>query len=205
MINIVMPMKEPLTSKQRLSPVFNQKKRHDFALELFENSIRFFQKNFAEHHLLIVTNSQTIVQISKFHGVSVLLEQDVGLSNAVNEAAQWSKQHDFTGQLVIPADIAQLNINEISQLLQHDTTQSSVVLCPSQDNGTNALLTCPPDVIEFCYGRNSADVHQQKAIAAKVQFTRLYFDKLAIDIDFPVDLESVMFIPKINQILQRIS
>lgn len=205
MINIVIPMKEPLTSKQRLSPVFNQKKRHDFALELFESSLRFFQKYFAEYHLLVVTNSQTIVRISKFHGVSVLLELDDGLSNAINEAAQWSKQHKFTGQLVIPADIAQLNINEINQLLQHDITQPGVVLCPSQDNGTNALLTCPPDAIDFCYGRNSADAHQKKAAEANIQFTRLYFEKLAIDIDFPVDLKYVMFTPKINQILQRIS
>lgn len=205
MINIVIPMKEPLTSKQRLSSIFDQNKRHDFALALFENSLGFFQQHFSDYHLLVVTNSPTIAKVSKRYGASVLIELEDGLSNAISAAAQWSTQHNFSAQLVIPADIAQLDRCEISQLLQYSIVQPCVVVCPSQDNGTNALLTSPPDVIDFCYGRNSADSHQKNAIESKVATHRLHFEKLSIDIDFPVDLQAVITTPHITQILQRIA
>ncbi len=205
MINIVIPMKDPLTSKQRLSSIFDQKERHDFALALFQRTLVFFQKNFTKHHVLVVTNSQKISLLSKRFGASVLLENKTGLSHAINVAAQWSVQQNFTSQLVIPADIAQLDANELKLLLQQDITQPSVIICPSQDNGTNALLTSPPDIIEFCYGRNSAKAHQQQAYDKAVQCRQLLLDKLSVDIDFPVDLQSVITTPQISNILKKIA
>jgi 2-phospho-L-lactate guanylyltransferase len=212
MINIVIPMKEPLTSKQRLSSIFNRSERHDFALELFKNSLAFFSENFPEHHLLVVTNSTKIAALSKTYGAGVLVEindglpSDLtnGLTNAVSAATRWSEQHNFDAQLVIPADIAQLEVSEIQALLNCQPAQRGVVICPSTDNGTNALFTQPPGIIDFCYGRNSADKHQQNAETTGVLCQRLCLDKLSIDVDFPIDLQLVITTPQIINVLRAL-
>ncbi len=196
MINIVIPMKDPSTSKQRLRSIFDQKQRHDLALSLFQQTLDFFNRHFTHYHLLVVTNSEQIAQLSKAQGASVLFEQEVGLNRAIEAAAQWSERFDFSSQLVIPADIAQLDVDEISQLLDSQTrfsqaTTASVIICPSKDKGTNALLTTPPAIIDFCYGVNSAQKHQQKAMTKQLSCLQLYLEKLSIDVDFPEDLTAL--------------
>ncbi|PCI61393.1 MAG: 2-phospho-L-lactate guanylyltransferase [Gammaproteobacteria bacterium] len=198
MINIVIPMKNPLMSKQRLSSVFDQNQRHDIALTLFINSLVFFQQYFQQHHVLVVTDSKQIAQLSREHGASVLFELQQGLNHAVKSAAMWSECFDFSSQLLIPADIAELDVKEISailtsqQYLNHQL--QAVTICPSKDNGTNALLTTPPSIIEFGYGLDSADVHQQNANQQRVDCLRLHLEKLSIDVDFPEDLPALKII-----------
>jgi len=195
MINVVIPMKNPLSSKQRLSGVFDQNQRHDIALTLFINTLHFFEEYFNQHHVLVVTDSKHIAQLSREHGASVLFERQQGLNHAVKSAAMWSECFDFNSQLLIPADIAELDVEEISALLtsqqQLTINTNAVTICPSKDNGTNALLTTPPAIIEFGYGLNSADVHQQNANQQRVDCLRLHLEKLSIDVDFPEDLPAL--------------
>jgi 2-phospho-L-lactate guanylyltransferase len=205
MINIVIPMKNPTLSKQRLSALLSEKMRHDFALELFKINVTFLNRNFPQFHILVVTNSEYIFELSNNLGVSALIEQKEGLSNAVSAAAIWSEKNDFTEQLVIPADIAQLDVDEVSTLLTLKINEPSVIICPSQDNGTNALLTCPPNIIPFRYGKNSADKHAEVAHHAGIYCRKINLTKLAIDVDFPIDLQQVIHTKEISSLFERIT
>jgi 2-phospho-L-lactate guanylyltransferase (CobY/MobA/RfbA family) len=63
-----------------------------------------------------------------------------------------------------------------------------VVLAPSLDGGTSALLRAPHDVIPAAFGPSSAARHRELAKRAGVPYRELVLPSLAIDIDLPDDL-----------------
>ena len=190
--NIVIPMKEPKLSKTRLVPVLSVEQRKNIAMKMFETTLRFFKRHFAEYHLLVVTSSTLIAQVAKLHGATVLIEPKAGLCRAVQSAANWSVNNDFESQLLIPADIAHLDVTEIQTLLSASRPTPSVILVPAEDCGTNALLTTPPSVIPFLYGIDSSVAHEQAAKACGVEFQPLPLINLALDVDTPADIEQLV-------------
>ncbi len=192
-INIVIPMKAPAAAKQRLRPALSDEVRSALALEMFENTLAFFSRLFAEYNLLVVTDARSIRNVADRYGCSVLLEPEAdGLCNAIDRATAWSLRQGYQAQLVIPADIARLNHDEISHLISKldngNNLDQGVVIADAKDGGTNALLSCPPDAIPFCYGEGSAAAHQQQAISRGLPCQRLRLKDLSQDIDLPDDM-----------------
>ncbi|WP_051559774.1 2-phospho-L-lactate guanylyltransferase [Marinobacterium jannaschii] len=192
-INIVVPMKDPTAAKQRLRPALSDEVRSALALEMFENTLAFFSRLFADYNLLVVTDARSIRNIADRYGCSVLLEPEAdGLCNAIDRATAWSLRQGYQAQLVIPADIARLNVDEVSRLInklgENDSLHQGVVIADAKDGGTNALLSCPPDAIPFCYGEDSAAAHQQQAISRGLPCQRLRLKDLSQDIDLPEDM-----------------
>jgi 2-phospho-L-lactate guanylyltransferase (CobY/MobA/RfbA family) len=54
--------------------------------------------------------------------------------------------------------------------------------------GTNALLVCPPDLIDFKYGKGSFKKHQKAAIEANARLEIYDLPSLELDLDEPEDL-----------------
>ncbi|AAZ28067.1 2-phospho-L-lactate guanylyltransferase [Colwellia psychrerythraea] len=187
--NIVIPMKDPQLSKTRLDPQLSSRQRQALALSMFKTTLSFFNKYFPQHHLLVVTASEFISDIACTYGASVLIETKLGLRQAVESAARWSLNNDFQSQLLIPADIAELDYREFERLLMIYRPVPSVLLCPAFDLGTNALLTTPPNAIPFLYGIDSSLAHQRVAQERDIVCQVIKLPALALDIDTPDDLE----------------
>lgn len=188
-VNIVIPMKDPTLSKQRLAPVMNPRERKDLALFFFNQTLTFFRTHFNDYSILVVTSSERIERLARAQGAAVLKEgADQGLTEAVARAAEWSRARGFQSQLYIPADIARLDIAEVRALLRNEGANPAVVVCPAQDDGTNALLTTPPDVIPFRFGRRSSLKHQAEAQLKQIPCYSLHLPYLTFDVDTPADL-----------------
>ncbi|MBD1558575.1 2-phospho-L-lactate guanylyltransferase [Vibrio sp. S9_S30] len=186
---IVIPMKDPRRAKTRLSGVLNQTERENVALNLFEKNVKFIRQHFFNYRLVVVSDSLVIKNLAESYGAHVLLEaRPNGLNAAIDLATSYSVRHHFHSQLVIPADIESLDYLEISLLLTHPRAPRSVIVCPSVDEGTNALLSTPPNVISFSYGPRSSQVHLKNAYDLGVKATRLHLEKLSFDVDKPEDL-----------------
>lgn len=196
-LSIVIPMKSPECSKTRLAKVLNPSQRKRLALYLFEKNLGFFRQMYPQHNLLVVTESQEIQQIAEGYGADVLIEapraeqQQSGLNAAVSQAARYNADRGFDSQLVIPGDIQELDCDEIETLLNHRVTERSVIVCPSYDGGTNAIMTTPPDVMPFCFGPNSSRKHLLAAFEAGLHTRRVFLESLSHDIDRPEDLSRV--------------
>lgn len=208
-LSIVIPMKNPECSKTRLAKVLNPSERKRLALYLFEKNLGFFRQMYPQHNLLVVTESQEIQQIAEGYGADVLIEeqraeqqvvqekeqreepQQSGLNAAVSQAARYNADRGFDSQLVIPGDIQELDCDEIETLLNHRVTERSVIVCPSYDGGTNAIMTTPPDVMPFCFGPNSSRKHLLTAFEAGLHTRRVFLESLSHDIDRPEDLSRV--------------
>ena len=194
--NIVIPMKAPAKAKTRLAGFLSDEKRHQLAIDLFRETLKFFNRHFSQHPILVVTESSFIAGIAKGYGASVLIEEQTGLRHAAECAAKWSIKHDFQSQLLIPADIAQLDVQEITELLSVSRANQSVVISPATDDGTNALITTPPNVIPFLYGTNSSLAHQRVALMKAIECTVVNLPKLALDIDTPDDIKQTPVLNK---------
>ncbi len=199
-LSIVIPMKNPECSKTRLAKVLNPSERKRLALYLFEKNLSFFQQMYPQHNLLVVTESQEIQQIAESYGAEVLIEaprveqqeeQQSGLNAAVSQAARYNAERGFDSQLVIPGDIQALDLGEMETLLNHRVSERSVIVCPSYDGGTNAIMTTPPDVMPFCFGPNSSRKHLLAAFEAGLHTRRVFLESLSHDIDRPEDLSRV--------------
>lgn len=188
-LNIVIPMKSPAKAKQRLMGVLTTSQRECLAENLFRQTLRFFANHYSHINRLVVTDSTAIADIARLYGAKVLLEsKSKGLNHAVRAATGWSKKHGFCSQLILPADVAELDVAEVEQLISASQNDYQVVVALAKDCGTNALLTSPPDVIDFHYGQQSSLAHIQQAHINGLSVEVLKLSKLSQDIDVPDDL-----------------
>ncbi|TBR44964.1 2-phospho-L-lactate guanylyltransferase [Marinomonas agarivorans] len=185
---LVMPMKSPHLAKQRLAGHLTDEDRAALALMLFEKSVSFFRSHFADLPLLVVSHSESVLALAQEYGCqTVWEEQEKGLNQALQKATNWVKRAGFSQQIIIPSDIAHLTSDEIQTLLQH-ANQYQVVIARAKDGGTNALITTPPDAIEFYYGVDSAAKHQKAAKHQQCSCLCLDLMGLRLDIDSADDL-----------------
>lgn len=189
---IVIPMKDPQYSKQRLSDVLAPDERQSVALNLFHNTLQFLTRHFAEVDVLIVTPSQVIADIAKRYPVNVLLESNAkGLNAAISQGAKHCETQGYRSLLVLPADIINLNVAEFSLLLSHTNADNAVTICPADDGGTNALLCTPPCAISFSYGIDSCQLHWRNATRNGLACQLLTLPSLALDLDTAADLQQL--------------
>lgn len=187
---IVIPMKDPTQSKQRLLSVLKHSERQSLAMMLFEHTLAFLREHFANIDVLVVTPSKNIATLSHSYAANSLIEtSNQGLNHALEQAAQWCIKQRYRSQLILPADIVNLDLQELQQLINSPKQQPSVTICPASDQGTNALLTSPPNIIPFCYGQRSSIKHQQAAAAKGISATMIELKQLAFDLDTPSDYQ----------------
>lgn len=196
---IVIPIKAFDLAKMRLGGRLSPDHRTRLARRLCERTLRFLARRFPEHDRLVVTASPSIGDLAAAHGAKVLEEPGVdGLSQAASRAAAWACQHGYTAQLLIPADIVQLDEREIRQLLATRGTGPGVAICPANDGGTNALLTAPPDALTFRFGLDSAAAHCTEAQRRDLPCRVLEMEHLSFDLDTPTDLNTLEALIKGN-------
>jgi 2-phospho-L-lactate guanylyltransferase len=189
---VVIPMKSPQRSKQRLAGSLSDASRESLSLNLFQNTLNFFQQNFPMLDVLVVSESLEVLGLAQSYEANTLFDDGMnGLNGALRFACDWVKQSGYDSQLIIPGDIAVLDPKEILELI--DAAQDTeVVIAVAKDGGTNALLTSPPDAIDFEYGKASASAHESNAANKKLICRSLHFTNLALDIDHSEDLHTAV-------------
>ena len=186
---VVIPMKSPKRSKQRLVGSLPDAARESLSLTLFENTLAFFQRHFPMLDVLVVSESLEVLSIAQSYEANTLFDDgEKGLNSALDFACDWVKQSGYDSQLIVPSDIAALDPEEIIALMKaaHD---APVVIAVAKDGGTNALLTSPPDAIHFEYGCDSASAHKANAMNNRLVCRSLHLANLALDIDHSEDLQ----------------
>lgn len=185
---IVIPMKSPSRSKQRLASCLLDQERETLAIGLFTNTLAFFHYHFPELPVLVVSESEYVLKLAENYGALTLFDSGVdGLNGALTSATNWIMNAGFTRQLIIPSDIALLERSEINTLLRAANV-NQVVIARAKDGGTNALLLSPPNVIPFSYGQDSANLHEQKAKDKDCACSMLHLENFSLDIDNQRDL-----------------
>ncbi|MCC6455606.1 MAG: 2-phospho-L-lactate guanylyltransferase [Caldilineaceae bacterium] len=117
-----------------------------------------------------------------------ILEDGDDLNSALAQACQVVREEGAEGVLMLPSDLPLLTIEDLDTLYDLALEGEGVIIAPSHDGGTNALLLRPPHAIGFAFGEGSFARHCTMAAAAGLPCHVYQSPTLALDIDHPEDL-----------------
>ncbi len=187
----IIPVKPLNRAKTRLSGVLNPEQRQQLAEMMFRHVLQVVREVPQVIGTLVISRDTKALAIAREYNARTVQESgapelNAALTRATQVVAGWRGD----AVLVLPADLPLVTAEDISSVVALGRDPFSVVIATDQEqDGTNALLIRPPGLIHFAFGPGSFHRHVQLAREAAVEPKVYRSDRLALDIDLPVDLD----------------
>ena len=184
-------MKPLRRGKSRLSGVLSLEARTALNHYLLSNTLEILASVPEIEYSLVVSRDPEALTIAREYGARTVQEQgSPQLNTALTRATMVALSHSVQGVLIVPADLPLLTIEDIREVVRRAVSPPVVVITPDRHRrGTNALLISPPGLIQYEYGPGSFQKHcsQAEEVGARLEICER--GSVALDIDFPEDLE----------------
>ncbi len=187
---LLIPIKKLEESKTSFSENFSVEQRKTLTLSMLEDLVNVAEK-VDSVETAVVTPDSKVKEFVEERDTDVIMEPDVGLIRALNIAIGDSIDSGFDYVLIMPGDVPLVRSEDVEEILDSAAGEQCVVITPSKENGTNALLLHPPDVIDLKFGGESFPDHVKEARSRGVKFRVYRSERLERDIDVPSDLIKV--------------
>lgn len=192
---LIVPVKPFSEGKSRLANALTAAERTQLNRQLFTHVIKSALATPLLDGIIVVSRDPTVCQSIITPRLQFVHEQGEGLNRALTQGRRAAVARGAETILVLPADLPYLTTADIDVLYQrgqqNGQSEPGIVLVPSTDNGTNALLLKPPTAIEFAFGYNSFANHCRAARLANVPYIVHHSPTLAFDLDSPPDLARI--------------
>lgn len=188
---LLAPVKPFAESKSRLAKVLTPAARAALSQELLARLLTCAREADVLAGVAVVSRDPLALAQAQAAGFASVPENGQELNLALTQASQYAVTQGAEAILVLPADLPFVTAEDIRQLYRLGQAQPGVVLSPSPDGGTNALLLRPPGLIEFAFGANSFARHCELAQQAGAALQVFESSTLAFDVDRPEDLASL--------------
>jgi 2-phospho-L-lactate guanylyltransferase len=193
----VVPVKSLSQAKSRLLPDLDRAQHEALSLAMLEDVLAALLATPALDRVAVATPDVAVAARARALGAEALLGPDPGLNAAIDTAARKLHMPRDEPFLVVLGDVAGARPEDLQRLFEALSEiempgEPAVVLAPSRDGGSSALLRVPHDAIPSRFGPDSAALHRQAAAAAGVAFRELQLESLAIDLDRAEDLEDFL-------------
>jgi 2-phospho-L-lactate/phosphoenolpyruvate guanylyltransferase len=187
----IIPVKPLRRGKSRLSGVLSLEARTALNHYLLSNTLEILAAVPEIKNTLVVSRDPEALTIAREYGARTVQEQgSPQLNTALTRATMVALSHSVQGVLIVPADLPLLTREDIHEVVIRAVNPPVVVITPDRhQQGTNALLISPPGLIRYEYGPGSYQRHIQLAEKAGARLEICKRDSVALDIDFPEDLE----------------
>lgn len=187
----IVPVKPLRRGKSRLSSVLSLEARTALNHYLLSNTLEILASVPEIEYSLVVSRDPEALTIAREYGARTVQEQgSPHLNTALARATMVARSHSVQGVLIIPADLPLLTAEDIHEVVKRGVNPPVVVIAPDRHNqGTNALLISPPGLIQYEYGPGSYQKHCLQAEKAGARLIVIERNSVALDIDFPEDLE----------------
>lgn len=197
----IVPVKPLRRGKSRLAKVISAEERAELNQYLLEHTIQVLSSIDEIENVLVVSRDTEALALSRDLGARTVQENgSPGLNTALTRAVEIARSYGSCGILVIPADLPKLNAVDIRKILVHRKNPPVVVIAPDRKKeGTNALFVCPPDLIDFKYGKGSFEKHSKAAQDAGARLEICDLASLELDLDEPEDLALIEADLRINE------
>ncbi len=188
----VVPVKDLCESKTRLSSVLSLDARKRLTLLMLEDVISTLKRSKLLTGIVVVSPSLEVLGLGRSLGCKTLREGagSIGLNKAVELGVEYSGKLGAEAVLILPADIPMINLEDVDGLLLTGLSLKKpyVVVSPSEDGGTNALMLSLPTAITFRFGSNSCTLHLHEAEKAGSNVAVFYSKSMMLDIDDEKDI-----------------
>jgi 2-phospho-L-lactate guanylyltransferase len=196
-IAALVPVKRLATGKTRLARDLDRAALASLVLAMLEDVVGALAAVPGLDCVAVVTPDPQVGAAARRLGARALLEPAPGLGPSIDSAARRLAAEGAAALLVVLGDVPGARPEELARMLDalRQLGGRGVVLAPSRDGGTAALLRAPHDLIGSRFGPESAEAHRDLAKQAGVAFRELALPSLAIDIDSREDLEAFLASP----------
>lgn len=173
----IIPVKSLYSSKSRLAAILSPEQRAELTSAILGHTLDILAEMLTITRVLVVSRDPSALKIARQHGASTYVEtekQDLNL--ALTRAAHIAAAQRADGILVLPADLPFITRADVDQMLEtiglghtngrngYFAAQRTMTICTDLDqDGTNALLLCPPTGFSFKYGPGSYEHHLAEA------------------------------------------
>lgn len=189
MIFAVVPVKDLLAAKSRLSPVLTPEGRAGLTVYMMKIVLSALREAGVEQ-VGVISPDPIVLEMAEQAGATPLLQKSRGLNPALDEARAWALSEGATSLLILPADLPLLKAPDVEALLEAAGEESPLcTISPdATGTGTNALLLRPPEALPFLFGPNSFQAHLDAARERGVEARTCERPRLAFDLDTAGDL-----------------
>ena len=187
----IIPVKPLRRGKSRLSGVLSLEARTALNHYLLSNTLEILASVPEIEYSLVVSRDPEALTVAREYGARTVQEQgSPQLNTALTRATMVALSHSVQGVLIVPADLPLLTRDDIHEVVSRGVNPPVVVITPDRHRqGTNALLISPPGLIQYEYGPGSFQRHCSQAEKAGARLEVCMRSSVALDIDFPEDLE----------------
>lgn len=195
----ILPVKSFATAKRRLRDGLESRRREALVEAMFTDVLRSLRRT-AVDRIIVVTGSRYAQRIAADHAAVVLTDAETGHNDAAALGINAALDGGADRVLLVPGDCPVLDPQEVDGLLGLPATPPSVLIVPDRHGtGTNGLVLSPPNAVSPSFGPGSAQRHLELARARGASAQIVEVPSLALDIDTPEDLESLVALPQQHQ------
>lgn len=187
----IVPVKPLRRGKSRLSGVLSPEARAALNHFLLSNTLEILATIPEIECTLVVSRDPEVLTIAREYGARTVQEQGAPQLNiALTRATMVASSHFVQAVLIVPADLPLLTRDDLLEVIKRKNVPPVVVITPDRhQQGTNALLISPLGLIKYEFGPGSFKRHCDQAVKAGARLEICDRHTVALDIDFPEDLE----------------
>jgi 2-phospho-L-lactate guanylyltransferase len=193
----VVPVKELVGAKQRLSGVLSPGERHALAVVMLEEVLAALAGARGLAGVALVTLDPHATAIARREGWRVITEgaRD-GHTGAVDAGRRVLAAEGVAGILTLPGDIPATTSAEIDAVLAAHPAGRGFSIVPAHDEqGSNTVVMSPALAVALRFGEASYFPHLAAARAVGIEPNIVRLPGIAMDIDHPADLAMFLRLP----------
>jgi 2-phospho-L-lactate/phosphoenolpyruvate guanylyltransferase len=189
---ILVPVKNLVNAKQRLSAVLSPEERGELARAMCEDVLHTVSRWLGRPEVAVVTSDPFAAALAARFDFQVIADElNPGETGAIEMATAVCRERGATSTLVIPADIPLIDEAELQMIMDSATSAGAVLVPDAAGRGTNAALRAPADLFPLHFGNDSFLPHLAAARATGLRCVVLELPGIARDVDRPEDLQAL--------------
>ena len=215
------PVKPFSEGKSRLAGYISPQKRHALNRELLTRTLAAIHLAHIDAQIVVVSRDRNALAVAERAGSHALAEEsqpiatpaahrgpapddlppsscsrvetepEPQLNAALTQAARYAVARGATKVLILPTDMPNLTAEDVRAMASPRGRGPQIIIAPSRDGGTNALMLQPGQAIPFAFGRDSFRRHRRLAVEAGIPVRVVESASLLFDVDLPEDYRLV--------------
>jgi len=187
----IIPVKHLSKAKSSLSTTLTLVQRRGLVLNMLADMLNAVRNARSVAGTVVVSPDEEVLNFARTNGVISVVEPGIELNEALKLAVDYAVAEKASSVLILPSDLPLLRGADVENIIAMASPPRAVVIAPSKDNGTNALLLLPPDVINPRFGGESFPSHLAEARRVGVRPHIYRSANVATDVDDVEDLLKV--------------
>jgi 2-phospho-L-lactate guanylyltransferase len=188
---ILVPVKNLINAKQRLSSILSLEERFALARAMCEDVLQTLARWQSRPSVAVVTSDSFARDLAARFNFEVVADDNSGETSAIGMATAFCRERGEASTMVVPADIPLIDVAELQQIVDSAPPDGAVLVPDAAGRGTNAAWRSPSDLFPLRFGNDSFLPHLAAAKATGLPCVVLELPGIALDVDRPEDLQEL--------------